>query len=36
MGVKEEIREIVGVVADVRARALDQDFVPIIYVPASQ
>ena len=36
MGVKEEIREIVGVVGDVRSRALDQPFVPIIYVPASQ
>jgi putative ABC transport system permease protein len=36
MGVKEQIREIVGVVGDVRTRALDQPFVPIIYVPASQ
>ncbi len=36
MGVKEQVREIVGVVGDVRSRALDQPFVPIIYVPASQ
>jgi putative ABC transport system permease protein len=36
MGVKEDIREIVGVVADVRSRALDQAFAPMIYVPASQ
>ena len=35
MGVKEDIREIVGVVADVRSRALDQGFVPMVYVPAS-
>jgi len=36
MGVREEVREIVGVVGDVRSRALDQPFVPLIYVPASQ
>jgi len=36
MGVREEVREIVGVVGDVRSSALDQPFVPLIYVPASQ
>ena len=36
MGVREETREIVGVIADVRTRALDLAPVPVIYVPASQ
>jgi putative ABC transport system permease protein len=36
IGVPEEVREIVGVVGDVRSTALDQPFVPLIYVPASQ
>jgi putative ABC transport system permease protein len=36
MGVPEKTRDIVGVVADVRSTALDQPFVPMIYVPASQ
>jgi putative ABC transport system permease protein len=36
MGVAEPVREIVGVVGDVRIRALDIAPEPLIYVPASQ
>jgi putative ABC transport system permease protein len=36
MGVAEEIREVVGIVGDVRTRALDAAFAPVIYVPETQ
>jgi putative ABC transport system permease protein len=36
MGVAEQVREIAGVVGDVRMRALDMPLEPVIYVPASQ
>jgi putative ABC transport system permease protein len=36
MGVPEKVREIVGVIGDVRSRALDVAAEPLIYVPASQ